>query len=94
MPICDLCSCSIGKEAKRYTAPQIKKAIRGGLRPPKDSVDDMATGMGFSQEDLYLEWKKQVMNDTSDWLLCPKCASRTDKYLKKKQGLFAFFKKS
>ena len=34
----------------------------------------MNMAMGVSPSDMYAGWRKRVMEDTTDWGLCPDCA--------------------
>jgi hypothetical protein len=80
MITCDLCSDTVSFGEKRYSAPQVQVAVRAGLRPTGAS-NLMASLMGMPQEDAHAGWVQMVMRDTTDWALCPACASRIVQYL-------------
>jgi len=77
---CDLCNDIIGANAKRFSASQMRKAARAGLRPA-GGMSSMASLFGLSQQESHAGWLQMVMSDTSDWALCNSCASRVKKYL-------------
>lgn len=85
MQICDICNCSLGEDSKRFTAIQIQKVVKSGFRPPKGSFDEMSESLGAGEDYMDTQWVNQVMSDSSDWLLCPKCASRVDKFLESRR---------
>ena len=91
MQICDICNCSLGEDSKRFTAIQIQKVVKTGFRPPKGPFDEMAESLGAGKDYMDSQWVNQVMSESSDWLLCPKCASRVDKFLNKKSFLQKLF---
>jgi len=39
-------------------------------------MDAMAEIFGMSKEEAHAGWVQQVMNDTTDWALCPTCAGK------------------
>jgi signal recognition particle receptor subunit beta len=85
MAICDLCSTPIGPEAKRYSASQLKTAVRAGLRPPTTAFE-LGAAFGMSQAQAEESWVQRVMADTTDWLFCLSCASRVEQYLSQSQA--------
>lgn len=80
MSVCDLCNIPIGPEATRYTASQIKTAAQKGLRPPK-ALDAIGLAFGISPQAQEADWVRQVMADTTDWLLCSSCSQKANRYL-------------
>lgn len=85
MAICDVCSTPIGPEAKRYSASQIKTAVRAGFRPPETAFE-LGAAFGMSQAQTEASWVQRVMADTTDWLLCPSCASKAGRHLGQSQA--------
>jgi hypothetical protein len=80
MAICDLCSTPVGSGAKRYSASQVKTAVRAGLRPPATAFE-LGAAFGMSQAQAEASWVQRAMADTTDWVFCPSCASRVEQYL-------------
>ncbi|MFZ5918573.1 MAG: DUF4190 domain-containing protein [Chloroflexota bacterium] len=85
MAICDVCSTPIGPEAKRYSASQIKTAVRAGFRPPAVAFE-LAAAFGLSQAQAEAEWVQRALADTTDWLLCPSCDSQAGRHLGQSQA--------
>jgi hypothetical protein len=75
MNVCDLCNLPLSQDSTRYSASQIRKAVRAGLRPNSTSIE-LGAAFGMSKEDTITEWKKRVMTDNTDWCLCPSCSSK------------------
>ena len=75
---CDLCGEMVSSGAKRYTASQVRNAVSSGLRPPQTLFGSL---MGVSQED-HSGWVNMVMADTTDWSVCPSCASRIERSMR------------
>ena len=73
MNVCDLCSVPLGVNSTRYSASQIRQAVRAGLRPNSTSVE-LGAAFGMSKETTNNAWTQQVMTDNTDWLLCPSCS--------------------
>ena len=80
MNVCDLCSVPLGANPTRYSASQIRKAVRAGLRPNSTSVE-LGAAFGMSKEATQQAWIQQVMTDNTDWLLCPTCSARCAQFL-------------
>lgn len=78
--LCDLCNTTIGPGAKRYSASQVKTAVRNGLRPDGAAAQLMAA-LG---QDVNTTWIPMVMADTTDWAMCRSCASRVEPFLAKR----------
>jgi hypothetical protein len=81
MPQCDLCNSFINGNATRFTAAQVRTAVRAGLRPP-DQAAKLAAAFGLSPKDAEAAWIDQVMRDPTDWACCPGCAARVAGYLR------------
>ena len=77
MGICDLCNATLGYGAKRYSPDRVRTAVRNGLRPD-GAMGGLAAALG---QNLNQGWVQMVMADTTDWALCPACASRLEGYL-------------
>ncbi len=73
MPICDLCNESIDSGSPRYSPFLIQTAVQLGVRPPK-RIFNLGAVFGMSQQELEQGWVRQVMADTTEWMLCPGCA--------------------
>src|SRR5436305_1261848 len=81
---CDLCNVSIDAHAKRYSASQMREAVRAGLRPDNTSpLAAMAMIVGDSIDEVYAGWVQQVMTDHTDWAMCSACTARVENYLSK-----------
>jgi len=78
--ICDLCVSGIGPSARRYSASQMKTAVRRELRPP-ESIDRVGHAVGMAKESFTEKWIQRVMADTTDWAMCDSCAARVEQYL-------------
>jgi hypothetical protein len=78
MSLCDLCSAPLplGK-GLTFSAPDFHKAVKAGLRPPKDVLDQMVEKRFGAEGTQYMEdrWIQQAMSDDTGWMLCPKCAA-------------------
>jgi signal recognition particle receptor subunit beta len=85
MAICDLCNTPVGPDSKRYSASQVKTAVRAGLRPPTTAFE-FGAAFGMSQAQAEESWVQRVMVDTTDWLFCPSCTSRIEQYLGRSQA--------
>lgn len=72
MNICDLCSTPLTSNATRYTASQMRRAVKAGLRPNSTSFE-LGAALGMSKQVTEQGWIQQVMTDNSDWLLCTDC---------------------
>ncbi|KQC14371.1 MAG: hypothetical protein APR63_14445 [Desulfuromonas sp. SDB] len=80
MNVCDLCNVSLGADSIRYSSKQIKKAVGAGLRP--DSILlNFGTALGMSKAETEQRWVQQVMSGNNDWLLCPICAARFERFI-------------
>lgn len=77
---CDLCNADIGPAARRYSASEMRTAVRAGLRPPA-SLSLHASLLGVSGPEWHSHWVQQVMTDTTDWALCPECVARVEQHL-------------
>lgn len=88
MSVCDICNIELKNDSTRVTSEEMKKAVKSGFRPPGDAIDDMAAQRFGSEGKRLLEagWIKDVMNDTTDWLLCSQCNLNLEESLKKKKG--------
>jgi hypothetical protein len=84
---CDLCNTPIGANAKRYSALQMREAVRAGLRPDSTGpLAALAMVSGGSIEEMNAGWVQQVMTDTTDWAMCPTCTAKVESYLSKSGG--------
>lgn len=85
MSICDVCNEPIGPNSKRYTADQMRNAVRAGFRPPENvanPVAQMFETFGLPADAFINNWINQVFNDTTDWLLCASCKTALETTLK------------
>lgn len=80
MGVCDFCSAPLDANAVRYSASQIRKAVRAGLRPPSTSIE-LGAAFGMSRSEAEAMWMQRVMVDSTDWLLCPTCYSTVARYV-------------
>lgn len=85
MNVCDLCNTPLGANATRFSASQVKEAVRAGLRPSSISFE-LGAAFGMSKEDSERAWIHRVMTDNTDWLLCPACRARYEQYASRKKG--------
>ncbi len=88
MAMCDLCSEVLQGNGKRYPAADMKAAVRAGLRPPASGMDLLVSTVdlllavsGVGPSPIEAAWVAQVMDDSTDWLLCPACGSRVEEFL-------------
>lgn len=77
MTDCDLCGTTMRFGATSYSAIAVKKAVHNGLRPSGPAAA-LAAALG---QDLNTGWVQMAMADTTDWILCPNCASRLEEFL-------------
>jgi len=88
MSVCDVCNVKLKKDSKRFSSAEVKKAVKAGFRQPSSGIssviDDIAVREFGPEAKNFMEaqWIKQVMNDNSDWLLCPRCAEELEKKAK------------
>ena len=83
MSVCDVCSKPVNINAKKYTANQMRHAVRVGFRPPQDVVKTMSVmyeimGVENPENTAVNAWINQIKQDTTDWALCSSCASLLD----------------
>lgn len=87
MPTCDLCGQQGISINNRYTNSDFKQAVRSGLRPPPYSNSwAMGRAYGLSVEEQTSGWVQRVMADTTDWVLCEKCAQHAKGYFQSATG--------
>ncbi len=91
MDICDLCNTPIERDAKRYSASQMKIAVRKGLRPPATTVQ-LGAALGLSRDEVLATWIQRVMADTTDWAFCPSCAAMIEQCLSQAKKWWQFWK--
>jgi hypothetical protein len=83
MSVCDVCNGNINARSKRYSADQMRFAVRVGFRPPQQVLNALTTMFsitGIENPERYAltNWINKAMEDTSDWLLCETCAASLD----------------
>lgn len=86
MATCDLCNSKFpGSKATHCSRTDLRRAVKGGLRPGPSLVVQGGTG---SIEDIQAEvrWLEQVMSDSTDWLLCQECTRKTKECLAKNEA--------
>jgi hypothetical protein len=80
LDLCDLCASPLNLEWTRFTAQQIQSAVRRGLRPESHAIE-VGAAYGMSKELTEEGWVERVMNNHTDWLLCPICVARQHRLL-------------
>jgi hypothetical protein len=78
MGSCDLCNEDIGPSARRVSASEFRAAVRNGLRPRGVAA---ALNAAFGA-DATAGWITFVMQDSSQWALCPGCAAEFERRLR------------
>lgn len=68
-----MCNVEIGY-GKPYSADQVRKAVRNGLRP-RGGAAALGAALGV---DMYTGWVQFVMSDTTGWALCTSCAAELE----------------
>ncbi len=90
MSVCDLCNAPVGIGARHYSALQIQRAARSGLRP--SGITSLQGALfGLSQDEMHSSWLQMVMRDTTSWTLCFSCAAKVDSFLSEFQRPVATF---
>lgn len=60
----------------------MKRATEGGFNGVAIGPNaGLLADVGIDRRESYAEWKRKVMFDTTDWLLCPECESQIRTYL-------------
>jgi HEAT repeat protein len=83
---CDLCNRNITQAEVRIVPLLVmQRAVRDGFNPfgtPSIDLTDMTElsnrimpGIQLSMDEQYQGWRAEVMQDSTDWRLCPDCAS-------------------
>jgi HEAT repeat protein len=87
---CDMCNAPIGPEAKLYSADEMRKAVAAGFHVDTfyGGIDAKAyaASLGLSPEQAEEGWLRRVQEDTTDWALCPDCATKMEECLTEAQA--------
>ena len=82
--VCDICNqaTSTGSGGKVIKNREMKRATDGGFNGMAiGSNARMLAMVGIDSSESTGEWKRKVMLDTTDWLLCPECQKEIRRYL-------------
>jgi hypothetical protein len=86
MATCDVCNRETTfVEGTVYTANEFRQLAARGFEPGNDSMG-VATALGISRSAFMAQWRQTVARDTTDWLLCPRCAARAATYMPAKRS--------
>lgn len=79
--VCDLCNAPTDVDPSRvYSPSEFRSMAARGLQPDESTLT-MFTAMGLQREQALSHWKSQIVGTaTTDWLLCPSCATRANRY--------------
>ncbi|MBW2264098.1 MAG: hypothetical protein JRG91_19210 [Deltaproteobacteria bacterium] len=82
-----MCSASTSfEEGTVYTAGEFKDIVAMGFPPPESTITTLSL-QGVSRSEAAEAWKSGlVATTTTDWLLCPNCASKASTYVSKSAG--------
>jgi hypothetical protein len=99
MSLCDMCNFQLAPEGEPppagmpvLPAAALHRAIRNGFGPcisglkfPKtgNSIGSVATVSGLTEADVDEWWRKFVLPDMTDWLLCTSCHKAVDEFLER-----------
>lgn len=81
--VCDICNqpASTSRRGKVFKNNEMKRATERGFNGMAVGPNArMLAGAGISANETYGQWKRKVMVDTTDWLLCPKCQKEIRRY--------------
>jgi hypothetical protein len=81
--VCDICNqaTSTSSEGKVFKNKEMKRATERGFNGMAVGPNARMLAMaGISRNETYGEWKRKVMLDTTDWLLCPECQREIRRY--------------
>ena len=79
--VCDLCNTGTEVDPSRVYSPSAFRAMAARGLQPDESILTMFSVMGLSREQALAHWKSQIVGmATTDWLLCPSCATRANQY--------------
>jgi hypothetical protein len=77
---CDICGATVQSNALTVVAlRQMQQAVRDGFNPYQTSGIDMSRSLavgragGLTAAQLFAEWRRTLMQDTTDWKLCRDC---------------------
>lgn len=77
---CDICGATVQSTALTVMPlRQMRQAVREGFNPYQTSGLDMSRSLavgragGLSAAQLFAEWQRTLMQDTTDWKLCRDC---------------------
>lgn len=76
--VCDLCNEPASTESKTIKADHFKSAVTCGVRPPAETIAQLMAMANLSSSEVEAVWIDVVETSSSDWLLCPQCASRVE----------------
>ncbi len=77
--LCDLCSRQVAEE-KTFRLPlrELRRAVDAGFDPFRAADmtiwKAMPFNVGLSDEDLFREWRRRMVQAKRDWQICPLCA--------------------
>lgn len=77
MSNCDLCNKQIATyEVVRIPLSEMQQAVLEGFNPfktPGIDIPKLGAAFGIGDEQMFQQWRKRLMADTTDWGLCPTC---------------------
>lgn len=81
MPVCDICNRALDPgEGKVVPISEMQTIARNGFGPHKLGLSGLGgvhALLGLDESALDKRWRQQVLADTTPWLLCPNCYTRT-----------------
>ena len=79
--VCDLCNAPTDVEPSRVFSPTAFRSLAANGLQPDEATLTMFAAMGLQRDQALAHWKSQIVGAaTTDWLLCPSCAAKANRY--------------
>ena len=79
--VCDLCNMPTDVDPSRVYSPSEFRSLAANGLQPDESMLSMFTAMGLQRNQALAHWKSKIVGtSTTDWLLCPSCAAKANRY--------------
>ncbi|MBN1837589.1 MAG: hypothetical protein JW820_17160 [Spirochaetales bacterium] len=87
---CDICGCQLSSEpCHEIKNDRFKGIVAKGFNPWMHDIhfaagmqlSDLGAAFGMDSNQQYRSWKRQVMTDTTNWILCSNCYRHARGYL-------------
>ncbi|HUV02647.1 MAG TPA: hypothetical protein VMW67_04280 [Desulfobacteria bacterium] len=79
--LCDICNKNLGpREGTIVSISEMKIIAKNGFRPHQLGLIRMAAFLGIPKEAADNDWCQRVLADTTHWVLCETCYSKTRPY--------------